>query len=108
MFHSVLTFLAVYTLVISHYLRMHWVLLLIAESKKGYTNWLYLIYCSIKFHVELPFRAKLHIYYFRKDTKLMTKSIIVELKVVIFLLITGNQEFCHIRPPSTTDCLSLV
>ena len=34
MFHSVLTFLAVYTLVISHYLRMHWVLLLITESKK--------------------------------------------------------------------------
>ena len=42
MFHSVLTFLAVYTLVISHYLRMHWVLLLIlTESKKDYTNSLY-------------------------------------------------------------------
>ena len=42
MFHSVLTLLAVYTLVISHYLRVHWVLLLITESKKDYTNSLYL------------------------------------------------------------------
>lgn len=42
MFHSVLTFLAVYTLVISHYLRMQWVLLLMTESEKDFTNSLYL------------------------------------------------------------------
>ena len=78
---------------------MHWAL--ITEFKKDYTNSLYLFICSIKFHRELPFIAKLHICYFRKDTKLMTKSIIVELKVVVFLL--NNQEFCHIRPPFTTD-----
>ena len=76
------------------------------KKKKRFYKFLISIYCSIKFHIELPFIVKLHIYYFRKDTKLMTKSIIVELKVVIFLLI--NREFCHTWPPSTTDCLSLV
>ena len=64
----------------------------------------------VRFYIELPFITKLLIYYFRKDTKLMTKSIIVELKVIIFLLKLIIESFAIIIGPplSQTVCHCMV